>query len=189
MKIALFGDSFSARVPDACIIGWPILLEKHFSIENFSQSGSSQYRILQNLKNQNLSQYDKIVVSHTSPLRMFVKFNPLHQTTEYHKECDLIFLDSAERDDPFSIACQMFYKHIFDLEYAFDIHNMICREISDITSAHDTLHITHFDYDKLYCFDGMINFYQHWLKHKGKVNHYSQPGNNVVYQELLKHLI
>jgi hypothetical protein len=189
MKIALFGDSFSSRVHDPHTSGWPILLEKHFSIENFSQSGSSQYRILKSLKNQNLSLYDKIVVSHTSPLRVFVRFNPLHQATKYHKNCDLIFSDSADRDDQFSIACQLFYKHIFDIEHAFDIHNMICREINDVTSAHDTLHITHFDYDGLYRFDGMINFYQHWLNHKGDVNHYNQQGNNVVYQELLKHLI
>jgi hypothetical protein len=186
MKILLLGDSFSAAVKDNNILGWPILLEKDFTVDNKSQSGSSEFRILENLKKSNLDVYDKIIISHTSPMRTYVNYNPLHQDTEYHTNCDIIFSDIENRKDDFSVACQLFFKHIFDIGYAVDIHNLICQEIDKLTSNHDVLHITHFDYTKLYNFKDMINFYHHWLEHQGSVNHYNQQGNNFVYSEILK---
>ena len=114
MKLAIFGDSFSARVADSNNVGWPILLENNFCVNNFSHSGSSEFRILKTLKNQNLSLYDKIIVCHTSPTRTFVASNPLHQDSPYHQNCDIIFSDIENRNDQFSVACQMFYKHIFE---------------------------------------------------------------------------
>ena len=188
MKILLLGDSFSVAIKNDNILGWPILLEKYFSVDNKSQSGISEFRILENLKKSNLDSYDKIIISHTSPMRTYVKYNPLHQNTTHHKNCDIIFSDIEHRTDEFSSACQLFFKHIFDINYATDIHNLICQEIDKITANYDVLHITHFDYNKLYNFKDMMHFYNHWVKHQGDVNHYNQQGNNFVYSEILKRL-
>lgn len=188
MKILLLGDSFSVAVKDDRILGWPILLEKDFYVENKSESGSSQFRILENLKKSELNRYDKIIISHTSPMRTYVNHNPLHQSSQYHKNCDIIFSDIENRKDEFSVACQLYFKHIFDIRYAINIHNLICQEIDKLTSAYNVLHITHFDYTELYNFRGMINFYQHWLAHRGNVNHYNQTGNNFVYSKIIKSL-
>jgi hypothetical protein len=189
MKLAIFGDSFSARVTHDNIIGWPIELEQYASIDNFSHSGSSEYRIFEIIKSTNLEKYDKILISHTSPLRMFVRHNPIHQNSQYHKNCDIIFQDIEQRKDEFSVACQLFYKHIFDIDYSINMHNLICHEIEQLTNKYNTLHITHFDYTNLYQFKNFINFYPHWLNNKGPVNHYSKIGNNFVANVICNHIL
>jgi len=181
MKLAIFGDSFSSRVPNPNVIGWPIALEQDCSVVNFSCSGSSEFRILKTLKQQDLDQFDQLLICHTSPTRQFVKYNPLHQDSAHHKNCDVIFADIEKGKDNFSVACQMFYKHIFDTEYAIDLHNLICKEIAHLSEKYQTTHITHFDYIGLYQFDNLYNFHKYWRKHPGPVNHYDQTGNDFVY--------
>ena len=96
------------------------------------------------------------------------------------------FSDINQGDTEFSQACRLYFKHIFDLDYAVDLHNMICQQIDQLCQDLPVIHITHFDYEKLYQFPNMINFYELFLQHRGPVNHYDQYGNGQVYQSLLK---
>lgn len=188
MKLAIFGDSFAVRQPHPDNTGWPILLEDHYQVDNFAQAGISEYKILMSIQNINFDLYDRVIISHTSPNRVYVPCNPLHQQSLYHKNCDIIFSDIENNHDEFSRACQLFFKHIFDLDHARFMHNLICKEIDCLTKKHKTLHVTHFDYTNLYQFHGLIDFYANWSNHKGTVNHYSKKGNQLVYSIIVKNL-
>ena len=107
---------------------------------------------------------------------------------EIHKNCDVIYSDIENNSDEFSKACQLYYKHIFDFEYANDIHNLICKEIDRLTATKSTIHITHFDYADNRIFKNLINFNPLWLKNKGDVNHYNEAGNIKIFQTLLPQL-
>lgn len=188
MKLAIFGDSFAFRQPHPDNTGWSILLEDRYQVDNFAQAGISEYKILMSMQNIDFDLYDQIIISHTSPNRIYVPYNPLHQQTQYHKNCDIIYSDIENNRDEFSRACQLFFKHIFDLDHARTMHNLVCKEIDTITKKHKPLHISHFDYSDLYKFDGLIDFYAIWTQHKGTVNHYSKQGNQLVYTTIIDNL-
>ena len=189
MKIALFGDSFGVQKMEEEFDSWVTMLNKHIDIDNFCKSGIGEYKILKQIQQTDLSVYDKVLITHTSPNRVYVKFNPLHQDSQYHKDCDIIYSDIENNSDKFSIAGQLYFKHIFDFEYAKDIHIMICKEIEKLINHKISMHITHFDYNELYNFPDMINFYPLFLKNRGTVNHYNKKGNITVFQTLLDKLI
>lgn len=186
MKIGLFGDSFGYQTPNTAFEGWVDLLSKHYKISNYCKCGIGEYKILKQLQRENLSQFDCLIITHTSATRTFVPYNPLHYNSVKHQNCDIIYADIADRTDDFSVACQQYFKYIFDLQYAIDLHNMICKEVNEVCVNHKVIHITHFDYNKLYHFPDMINFYSLWVNNRGSVNHYNQLGNQQVYQAILK---
>ena len=188
-KIGIFGDSFGHQKSDQPFDSWVDLLGRHFQITNHCECGIGEYKILKQLKKSNLNNFDFLIITHTSATRTFVPYNPLHSESAYHKNCDIIYADIAGRTDDFSLACQQYFKHIFDLDYAVAIHNMICQEIDELTSNKKVLHITHFDYTGLYEFIDLINFYNLWINNQGIVNHYNQLGNQLVYQHILKKLL
>ena len=186
MKLALFGDSFGVSMQNRPYPSWVDLLSQDFDITNHCKCGVGQYKILKQLQSADLGQFDKILITHTSATRVYVKHNPLHADSKYHQNCDIIFSDINQGDTEFSQACRLYFKHIFDLDYAVDLHNMICQQIDQLCQDLPVIHITHFDYEKLYQFPNMINFYELFLQHRGPVNHYDQYGNGQVYQSLLK---
>jgi hypothetical protein len=188
-KIGLFGDSFGYQKNGQPFDSWVDLLANHFRITNHSECGVGEYKILKQLKKSNLDSFDFLIITHTSATRTFVPYNPLHSKSAYHKNCDILYADIADRTDDFSLACQLYFKYIFDLDYAVDIHNMVCQEIDKLTYDKKVLHITHFDYTGLYKFTDLINFYNLWLDNRGMVNHYNQTGNQLVYQTILKKLL
>jgi len=186
--IGIFGDSFGVRKDYSEFSSWITLLGHHYSIINYCECGVGEYKILQQLRNSNLDKFDHIIVTHTSATRVYVKNNPIHASSKYHKNCDIIYADVENRPDEFSVACQLHFKYIFDIDYAISIHNMICEQIDNLLADRKVTHITHFDYTGLYNFNNMINFYELFLKNKGNVNHYNQIGNINIYQTLIKQL-
>jgi len=157
MRIAVFGDSFGYQNPDQPFKNWVDYLAQDHKVFNYCECGVSQYRILQQIRAHiDQHQSDQLIITHTSATRTFVPFNPLHQHSQTHKHCDIIYADIADRDDEFSEACKQFFKFIFDMDYSVDIHNMICKEINDICQNKKVIHITHFDYTGLYEFPGFL---------------------------------
>jgi hypothetical protein len=186
MKLAIFGDSFGVQKSNQPYKSWVDLLSQHFDITNHCECGVGEYKILKQLQGTDLTQFDKILIVHTSATRIYVKYNPLHCSSEYHKNCDIILADVENGDTEFALACQLYFKHIFDLDYAIDIHNMICNTINKYCLDKSVVHTTHFDYSGLFQFPDMISFYDLFLEHRGNVNHYTKHGNNLIYQSLIK---
>ena len=191
MKLGLFGDSFGYQKTGQSFDSWVDLLSQHADIDNRCQCGVSEYKILQQIKAAKLDDYDQIIITHTSPTRVFVRDNPIHIDSSTHGQCDILLADVEARNDMFSNACKNYFKYIFDIEYATDIHNLICKEIDSLVKNHNVVHITHFDYSECYQFVNMINFYNLWLDNCGPVNHYNEYGNREIYNvlfEKLKHV-
>ena len=188
MNIGIFGDSFGVQKDDEKFSSWVTLLGEHSGIINHCECGIGEYKILEQLRNSNLDEFTHIIVTHTSATRIYVKDNPTHAASKYHTNCDIIYADIENRTDEFSIACQLYFKYIFDIDYAISVHNMICEQINTLLAGRTVIHITHFDYTGLYNFNNMINFYELFLKNKGNVNHYNQLGNIEVYQTVKRQL-
>lgn len=187
-KLLICGDSFSSNYK--CVNknnGWVNLLEQDFKVTNLSQPGCCEYKILKQLKSIDLKNFDKIIVSHTSPNRVYVREHPVHKNSILHKNSSFLYSDveAHVKDYPVLQGVFEFFQNYFDIEYYEYIHSLLCREIEDTTPIH-TLHITHIDWVNLYPFKNTENFYNIFKKYRGDVNHYNKIGNEIVYKKIIE---
>lgn len=173
-KLLIVGDSFSAS---ADVNSWTQSISD-FVVTNLSGHGSSEYRIFKKLKNADLTAYSHIIVVHTSPYRIYVEHNPMHQDSQTHKNCDLIYQDVRQADPTkFTKNVGWYFENIFDLEQADDMHYLLVQEIIKLTQAHNTLHLSFFEDQKNL---PVINLHSIWKLHPGNINHLSKYGNTMV---------
>jgi hypothetical protein len=184
-RILIAGDSFSS-IQLSGSHGWPALLQKNFCITNTSFPGIGEYKILQKLQAAELHNYDLILVSHTSPNRLYCTNNPLYPIDHMYSQSDIIFADAESRAAQVPLAASIidYYKYIFDTDYYKFIHTCCCEKINQLTQSVPALHITHFDWTGLYQFDNMINFHTFWLANRGNFVHYTEEANQIVYEQL-----
>ena len=90
-KILICGDSFSASSTEES--SWTNLLKQHFTITNLSKRGCSEFNIYKQVTSQDLSKYDFIIVSHTSPFRLHTLINPIHINDVLYKDSSFIYND------------------------------------------------------------------------------------------------
>ena len=186
MKILLVGDSFAAdwttKYPNQK--GWPNHLADQHTVINLAQAGCSEYRILQQLKSTDLTQYDAIIVSHTSPYRLYVNQHPVHKTDILHHHSDLIYTDIKEhsKHNKKLLPIVEYFENYFDIEYAQFIHQLLVKEIKSYTGTYCTLHITHTDNSE------EVSFKDVFESHKGLMNHYSNLGNQIVFNKIVEQL-
>ena len=186
MKILIAGDSFSSdwtkKYPDG--LGWPNLLSKKFTVDNLSQAGCSEYRIYKQLTSVRLDNYDYIIVSHTSPYRIYTDYNPLRLNDKLHRHCDLIYSDSknlAKSNQEYRAVSEYFEK-FFSLEFADYVYRLIRQDISKVTEGYKVLHITHIKTQV----PVDIDFSEEYLLHPGHINHYSDAGNKNVFNRIVQ---
>ena len=185
MKILICGDSFAADwTVKYTGNGWPNLLANQFIVKNIAQAGCSQYKIYKQLLSENLNNFDCIIVSHTSPYRIYVKDHPIHKNDILHNNSDLIYADVKEHQLDSVVD---FFENYFSFEYAEFVHNLICEKVDNL-NINQVIHITHFNWDRLYKFNNMINFQEVFEKHQGLINHYNEIGNDLVFKRLLKEI-
>ena len=185
-RLLICGDSFSADWTKKYQgIGWVNILENDFDVTNISQAGVSEYKIYLQLKSQDLSKFDKILVSHTSAYRIPIQEHPIHKEDSLHNECDIIFSDvSAHLDNPVMKTAYDFYSDIFYPEYFCFVNDLIYKEILNISP--NSLHITFFD--SFYPND-VIKFEDVFLNNKGVINHLDKIGNEIIYKKVLHYLL
>jgi hypothetical protein len=191
MKILICGDSFAADwTVKYAGKGWPNLLADRYDVTNLAQAGCSEYRIYRQLQAVNLSRFDKIIISHTSPNRIYVTDHPIHRNDSLHGNSDLIYSDIKEHSKKTSVLDPIihYFEQYFDLEYAEFVHNMLCERIDNLTKQHDVVHITSFSWDGLFLFPDMIQFENTFAEHSGSMNHYDEEGNAIIFNRLVKRL-
>lgn len=189
-NILICGDSFAADwTAKYAGTGWPNMLAKNYAVTNLAQAGCSEYKIYLQLLNADVSKYDAIIVSHTSPNRIYVKQHPVHHNDVLHKHSDLLYADIAEhvKQNKSLISILDFYEKYFDLEYATFVHNLMCKEIEQHLKQFNVpvLHITNIDWNGLYKFNNSIDFNWLFQKHRGLINHYDDEGNKIIYETVL----
>lgn len=184
LKILLCGDSFAAdwtkKHPKHQ--GWPNMLSKKVSLTNLARAGAAEYRILKQMQSIDLYQFDRIIVSHTSPYRIYVKQHPAYKHDEFYQHCDFLYADCAAHNLPIVTG---WFENYFDLGHAIDIHHLIMHKIN---SLHDKiLHIGHLDISAPPGFN-FVNFNDIWKKFPGDMNHYNEIGNKKVYDRILSYI-
>ena len=179
MKILVAGDSFAAdwTVEHKGHVGWPNLLAEAHSVTNLAQAGCSEYRIYKQLAAAELSKFDVIIVSHTSPYRLYVPEHPLHSENRLHKNSDVIYTDIQGRVP----VLEQYFEQYFDLEYARFVHSAIGKEIRDLLQGFPSLHLQHVEGNMPCEFDNTLDLSREWKKYRGLINHYSDKGNTVIY--------
>jgi len=189
IRLLIIGDSFACNWPGE-YAGWPELLSSDFDTTNIAQAGASEYRIWLQLKSQCVDDFDFVVVSHSSPFRVFVKDHPIHYSG-LHANSDLIFND-IDRYKPWNTRLQTirnWFRFYFDEQYHHDIYSMIRREIMQLIPAEKYICTTH-SYHRRECVPELhnIDFTEIWAANRGIVNHYTRDGNLLVYK-MIEHEI
>ena len=189
MKILLVGDSFAAdwttKYPNQK--GWPNHLAERYAVTNLAQAGCSEYRILHQLKSTDLTQYDTIIVSHTSPYRIYTEYHPSRSTDILHDSCDLLYADIenlAKTNREYRSAVDYFEK-FFSLEYAEFCYNITIDKINELLKDRYVIHISHLTPIE----ESYIDFSNLFKNHRGLINHYNEEGNQIIYNRILKELI
>lgn len=191
-KILICGDSFAADwTIDQQIDGWPNMLDKEFHVDNLAQAGCSQYKIYKQLtsKIKKLTEYSFVIISHTSPYRIYTTEHPCYVKDKLHKNSDFIYNDVKNKVDQFpELKCITdYYERFFDFEYAKFVHNCICEQIHNITKCClNVIHMSGFDYKDLYEFNNFLDLSQIHTCHKGSVNHFNNQGNKMVYEKIVR---
>lgn len=189
-KLLICGDSFAADWSSfRKHAGWVNMLEQDFNVTNLAQAGCSEYKILKQLQSISLEYFDEIIVSHTSPYRLYVDKHPIHSEDSMHKNSCLLYTDICEHLDtnPEINPIVEYFEKYFDLEYAEHIHNLLLKEIEFLVPK-KTLHLCHIKWKNLYEFEKFINFENVFNSYRGDVNHYNDLGNHIVYQKVLEKL-
>jgi hypothetical protein len=178
-KILICGDSFAADWTKKYEgYGWVNILSNDHTVHNIAEAGVSEYKIFKQLESINLKDFDKIIVSHTSPYRIPVKEHPIHSKDILHYNCDLIYSDLKEHKDNLLIKSAIdFYENLFDLDYACFIHELIIKEIN--LKYQNLINITFFSSNK-----NMYNFEDVYLNNKGLINHMNDQGNKIIYNKI-----
>lgn len=190
-KLLICGDSFAA---DWTVkyqgYGWVNLLEQNYKITNLAQAGCSEYKILKQLQSVKKTKFDMILVSHTSPYRLYVKEHPVHSKDNLHKNSCLLYTDIVDHlpNNPKLQPIIDYFDNYFDFQYAEHIHNLLLQEIDFYCDLDKTLHISHINWSGLHRFHNFENFSSVFEKHRGIMNHYTNQGNEIVYERVLSKL-
>ena len=185
-KILVCGDSFAA---DWSLhkngLGWPNLLATEHDVTNLAQAGCGQYKIYLQLKSiSNLNDFDAIIISHTSPNRLYTTSHPVHDQSSLHANSDLLYTDIKEhsKNDKSLKSLVDYFERYFDQDYANFVHTLICKEIEEVLNDYTgkIIHITGFDWTGLYQYPNMLSFAKLAKANRGYVNHFDEEGNNKV---------
>lgn len=182
MKILITGDSFAADWVSSAE-GWVNYLAKDYNITNLAQAGCGEYKIYLQLRSVDLSNYDGIIISHTSPYRWYTSNNLLHNNSNLHKQSDYIYNDIVGNIDknPLLPSLKTFFENFYDLNYAVFVHNLVCKEIENLVLSFPTIHLSFFDYKTLHKFNNFLDLSKIFEKHRGSINHLNSIGNSRVY--------
>ena len=185
MKVLIAGDSFATVWPDSHL-GWPTLLAKKYDVVNLAQAGIGEYKILKQIKSQEINNFDLVIVSHTSPSRLHTNNHPIHKEG-FHKNCDLILNDLINRSafrNPSLKAAQEYFKYHYDDEYQIDIYILIRKQINELITV-PYISISHVDIVNTLAIEANhIDFSNLWSKERGSMNHYTVEGNFKIFETL-----
>lgn len=182
-NILIAGDSFGAdwspKYNDYA--GWPTLLKKLHNVKNVCQAGCSEYKIRNQIVGNISNTFTHCIVVHTNPYRLPTKHNPLHLNDKLHHNCDFIYSDVENANNPETNCIKEYYENFFYDEYYEYTHSLIINDIVHLTSEVKTLHITFFDYHHR-----LISRYFHpvFKNNPGLINHLSAAGNKIILNEI-----
>ena len=196
-QILIIGDSFSSDWSKKYnnYLGWPNLLARDYTITNLSQPGCSEYRILRQLKSVDLNKYDFVIVSHTSPSRIYTRCHPIHSNDLLHGHSDLIFTDieyhASRLRNWFNHslkAAKGFFIHHYDMEFYDYVYNKIRDDIHTCLYDRPVLIVNHLPCLEPHKQPNLLDFSDMLTTHPGLINHFSAEGNHIIYKKIRQYL-
>ena len=188
MKLLIAGDSFTAdwsiKYPD--VVGWPNMLASKYDVQNIAQAGVGEYKILKQLESVDVSNFDAVIISHTSFSRVHTKKHPFLFDDVLHKNCDLILSDLNHKKylNESARTAYNYFKYHFDENYYEDIYNLVRDKIESlIKDIKLYLPINNFQPRS---YDISYNHLLH--SYKGDINHFNQEGNEIIFKDVLNYL-
>jgi len=189
LNVLVAGDSFAAEWPGNN--GWVKLLAKKYNVTNVAQAGVSEYKILKQIRNADLDNYDAVIVSHTSLSRVHTPTHPLHKQG-LHKDCDLLWTDIEKRNtlfNPSLKAAKGYFEFHYDDEYYQTVYSLLRKEINNLLSSKVYLSMSHINVAKMFIYeDNHLDFSDFWKANLGTENHYSSKGNKKIYDIVVDNL-
>jgi hypothetical protein len=197
MKILIVGDSFaadwSAKYKEA--LGWPNLLAEHHTITNLSQAGVGEYKIYKQLMSVNLSNFDLVIIAHTSPYRVHTRKHPVHLQNKFYKNADLIYADIEYHltsiTNWFNKSLQSaskFFVHHYDEKFQETIYELIRDKINTLIGSTKCIVIhTHIVPNKFLNEKTVIDINEQVLT-PNLANHLSKESNRIVCIQILDKL-
>ena len=181
MKILICGDSFAAdwskKYPECK--GWATQLAEKYSVVNLAQAGVSQYKIYKQVSSVEITNFDVVIVIHTSPYRIVTSKHPLYSNDILHKDSDLIFSDieyHAKKfinkfNSPLQTAYNFFIYH-YDKEFQETTYNLYKEKVESLITIPKVI----------------INNFEDWetikINHKGNCNHLNDEGNKILFNRI-----
>ena len=193
MNVLIMGDSWAADWSEQYseYLGWPGIIAEQLSVTNIAQAGVSQYSIYRQFEHQDLDQYDRIIISITSPYRLYTPQHP-HHKTGLHRNADLIYADceyhaSQHPDNESVVTAANFFKHHFDTEYAEQLHQIWVDKCLNQLDPDRTIVTSNIQYNREYVVGQVyVDGYPVWQSYPGKINHLNAEGNQIFAQNLLQ---
>jgi hypothetical protein len=195
MKILIVGDSFAAdwTVKYPTQSGWPNLLAQKYDVTNIAQAGVSEYKILKQLQSVNITEYNLVIASHTSPLRVHTNTHPIHQSDDLHTNADLILSDLLYHLHTFTgffnwalRAAIGYFKYHYDDNFQIDVYKLIRQDIKSMITVPYLVLSNHIVNDNLIIESNVLKIGTVQLKHPGLINHMSDTGNRIVFDTIDK---
>jgi hypothetical protein len=192
MKILILGDSWAADWSSQYdqYAGWPNILAENHDVTNIAQAGVSQYSISQQANSVTPADYDRVIISITSPYRLYTPQHPVH-TSGLHANSDLIYTDLehhlTEQPDNKRIQSAIgFYKHHFDTEHAEYVHQLLVADTLKDCDDNYTL-VTSNIYDNEQYVPASFRYcegHDIYQSYPGRINHMNEEGNQVFANQL-----
>lgn len=182
-KILIAGDSFAAKWPNCN--GWVDMIAEEYNTTIIAQAGVGEYKILKQLESVNTDEYDCVIVSHTSPSRIYVKDHPLHKEG-FHKNCDLLFNDIDRFSFPGSKldTAKKWFINYYDDAYQFDIYKLLRNKINSMIRV-PYISMSHIEILKDMVIENThLDFSGLWEDNRGMCNHYNELGNRFIFNKL-----
>ena len=191
-RILIIGDSFAAdwSVKYNEYKGWPNLLAEQYPTVNLAQAGVSEYKIYRQLLGVDLDNFDLVIVSHTSPLRVPTRQHPVHCDDLLHKDADLMFSDieyhRSKLQNFFNSSLQTAYKFFiqhFDVEYFETTYRLLRNQINEMLKEKTVIVISNLpDLEQFVTEKNVLNF----TVDKGIINHASQELNKQIFYKVVE---
>lgn len=189
----MIGDSFVAdwSVKYTDYEGWPNLLAKTYDVTNVAQAGVGEYKIYKQLQKVNLDNFDIVIISHTSPYRVHTREHPIHSLDVLHKDCDLMLGDisyhASRIENYFNKSlhtAKSYFEYHFDPEYYETTFNLYKKCIDNALNNKTVItFITFADQEKD---SNSLDVIDLLSTHRGKINHFTQEGNRIIYEKIVK---
>lgn len=188
IKILITGDSFAAdwttKYPNAH--GWPNMLADVYDVTNIAESGISQYKIWQQIKNSNLNDFDICIVSHTSPYRVHTRKHPIHYNDILHKNADLMLNDieyhKKKLSNIFNRSLQSavtWFKFHYDPDFHENIYKLLKKDIVEMLGKIHFIEVFNFEnYDGKFCYSKYLE------TDKGNSNHFNDRVNKIIFNDI-----